>query len=202
MPLIPASVSGLMNAKGASVQLAGSKLSSLISAISSAVCSYVLSAAVVNSTNVVLGPGSGTFTGRIVGLVSSNMAQLMRAKAAASGLAGRDISKLFNSVSTGIVTGLNTVIAQGSVIGGGPGTGTGKILALVPTALSGIIVAQSSVRLLSGRDMNKLASAIAFGACTHIMANGTLTLTCIGAAAGPPAGPVSIPAAPGIGRLV
>ena len=202
MPLVSTAVSGFMNAKGASLALAGSKFSTMASAISSAVCTYVLSAAIINSTNIVLGPGAGTHTGKVVGLVASSMAQLMVAKAASTGMAGRDISKLFNAVSFGVVQGFNTVMAQGSVIGGGPGTGSGKILGLVPTALSGLIMAQTAVKLLSGKDMAKLASAIAFGACTHIMANGTVTNTCIGAAAGPPAGPVSIPAAPGRGRLV
>lgn len=202
MPLVPTVVSGATNAKAASLTLSGSKLSSLVSAISTAVCTYVLSVGTSTSTNIVLGPGAGTKTGRVVGLVSSSMAQLMKAKAAASGLAGRDISKLFNSISTGIVQGFQTVIVQGSVVGGGPGSGTGKILGLVPNALSGLIVAQGALRILSGRDLSKLASAIAFGACTHIMANGTVTFTCVGAAAGPPAGPVSVPAAPGIGRLV
>lgn len=191
-----------MTAKGASLTLAGSKFSTLASAISSAICSYVLSAGIVNSTNVVIGPGAGTFTGKVAGLVSSTMAQLMTAKAASMSMAGRDISKLFNAVSTGVVTGFSTVMAMGTVIGGGPGTGTGKIMGLVPTALTGLIVAQTAVKLLSGKDMNKLVSAIAFGACTHIMSNGTITTTCIGAFAGPPVGPVTIPAAPGIGRLV
>jgi len=202
MPLVPTAVSGLINAKAASLTLAGSKLSSLVSAISSAVCTYVLSVGTSTSTNIVLGPGAGTKTGRVVGLVSSSMAQLMTAKAASTGMAGRDISKLFNAISSGIVTGFNTVIVQGSVVGGGPGSGTGKILGLVPAGLSAIISAQSAVRLLAGRDLNKLSSAIAFGACTHIMANGTVTFTCVGVAAGPPAGPVTVPAAPGIGRLV
>jgi hypothetical protein len=130
------------------------------------------------------------------------MSQMMLLKAASMALAGKDISKLFESVSFGIVQGMKPVMAQGTVIGGGPGTGTGKILGLVPAALSGIIVAMASVRLLAGRDIAKLASAIAFGVCTHILAKGTVKLTCVGAFAGPPAGPVMIPAAPAIGRLI
>lgn len=202
MPLVPTTMSMLMSAKGASLTLSGSKLNSLVSAVSSAVCTYVLSVSTVNSTNVVIGPGAGTFIGQVAGLVPVVMAQLMTVKAASMGLYGRDTSKLFNAVSFGVVQGFTTVQAQGTVIGGGPGTGTGRIVGLVPTALSAIIIAQASIRTLAGRDINKLASAIAFGACTHIMTNGTITTTCIGAFAGPPAGPVPIPAAPGTGRLV
>lgn len=195
-------MSSSMKLKGASLSMSGKMFPALMSAVSTATTTYLMTASIETSTNMVLGPGAGTTTGRLSGLVPSTMAQLMRLKAASMSIAGRDIAKLFNSVSFGVVQALKTAIVQGTVIGGGPGRGTGKILGLVPSVLMALILAQSSVRTIAGRDIRKIASAMAFGICTHIMTNGIVNQTCIGAAAGPPVGPVSIPVAPGTGRLV
>lgn len=190
-----------MRLRGNSLLLTGDKFSSFVSAVSNATAQYVISASVVNSINTALGPGAGTFTGRISGLSASTMSSLMQIKAAASLLSGRDIKKLLDSVAFGVVQAMRSVVVQGTVIGAGPGTGSGRVYALVPTALEGLIIAQTSLRLLSGSKMRQLVSAIAFGICNHITTSGTITTTCIGAAAGPPAGPVTIPTAPGPGRL-
>lgn len=202
MPLISTAMQGLTQAKAASQTLAGSKFPSLASAIASATCTYILASSVVNSTNVVMGPGAGTQVGRIVGVNPTMMSSLMVAKAAASGLAGKDISKLCQAVAFGVCNSLNTVVAQGSVIGGGPGSGVGKILGLVPNVLQGIILAQAGGKALAGSKISALAGAMAFGICTHIMTMAIVNMTDIGAAAPPPAGPVPVPTAPGIGRLV
>jgi hypothetical protein len=187
--------------KAASQVLAGEKLSPLVSAVSAAVCQYLMASSVVTSTNIATGPGSGTQTGKIVGAVPSLMTSLMMAKAASSGLVGKDIFKLLSSVSFGVCMSLNTVVVTGSIIGAGPGTGTGKILGLVPTALQGLIFAQEALRTLVGQHMQLLVAAIAFGICTHIMSTAMVTLVDVGAFAPPPAGPIPIPAAPGVGRF-
>ena len=202
MPLLPPVMQGSMFLKASSELLAGSKLQSFVSAVSAATCQYISIAAIVNSVNTVLGPGVGTQTGTVVGLIPQQMSSLMSLKAASSGLLGRDLSKVFDAVSFGVVTSMSTVFLQGTVIGGGPGTGVGKITGLVPTALAGLIMAQEAVRLMAGSKLFQTVSAIAFGICTHIMTVGTVNVINIGAAAPPPAGPVPIPAAPGIGRLV
>lgn len=202
MPLLPPAMQGLIQAKAASVALAGSKFMDLAGAIANASCQYILMSSFVNSTNIALGPGAGTQTGTIQGLTPSGMSALMLAKAASQGLAGRDIRKLFDAVSFGVCNAMKTVMVQGTVIGAGPGTGTGKIVGLVPTALEAFLYAQGLAKMLSGTKYTALISAIAFGVCNHIMTVGTAQLTDIGAAAGPPAGPVTIPAAPGIGRLM
>jgi len=202
MPLIPQSMQSLIQAKAASQLMSGSKFPSIVSAISAASCQYILAVSTVNSTNIALGPGVGTQTGTIMGLVPTAMTSLMQAKALSRGISGRDTMKLFSSVSTGVCTSMKSVILQGTIIGAGPGTGTGKILGLVPTGLETLIFAQSIFRLISGRNLKDIISAIAFGICTHIMTTATVLCTDIGVAAGPPVGPVPIPAAPGFGRLV
>ena len=172
------------------------------SAISSAVCSYFTVAPIVVSTNIVTGPGAGTYTGKVVGLLPSAMSSLMMLKLTSAGLLGRDVKKLFDAVSFGVCnTLLTTAIAQGTVIGGGPGAGQGKITGLIPSALQNLLHVNLAGKLLSGSKSMALSSAMAFGICTHIMTTGVVITVCMGAFAPPPAGPVVIPAAPGPGRL-
>jgi hypothetical protein len=193
---------GMILAKAASQMVAGSKLPNLVNAICMGTCQYILSVSTVQSTNIALGPGAGTQMGRIMGLVPTAMSSMMLMKATASGLTGRDLNKLYSSVAFGVVQSMNMVIVQGSIIGAGPGSGQGKILGLVPTALSGIIMGMAAAQTIAGSKLQAIISAAAFGICTHIMSAGIVQLTDIGAAAGPPAGPVTIPVAPGIGRLM
>ena len=203
MPFVPSTMTGLMNLKATSSSILGSKSMPILSATSSAVCTYLPSAAVVVSTNIVTGPGAGTYTGKIVGCVPSVMSSLMSLKASSSGIAGRDSKRLFNAISFGVCQTLQTlVIAQGTVIGGGPGTGQGKIINLVPSVLEQLIITKLTGKHLVGSKTMPIFLAIAFGICQHIMTSGTVITTCIGAFAPPPAGPIIIPAASGPGRLM
>lgn len=202
MPLIPSAIKGLTLLKASSKLMSGSKLPHLVSAVSSATSVYVLSVSTINSTNIALGPGSGTQTGRITALSPTGMSLLMMGVAAAQGLAGRDIRALFDSVSFGVVNSLKATLLQGTIIGAGPGTGTGKIIGLAPAGLKAQILGQSYFRLVSGDKLKALVTAMSFGICNHIMSAGTVVVTNIGVAASPPVGPVTIPAAPGIGKLV
>jgi hypothetical protein len=203
MPLVPFQMQSLIQLKAASLLMAGSKLPDIVSAVSAATCQYLIASSVVNSTNVVLGPGAGTQTGTVTGLVPQAMSSLMFLKATAQGLAGQDLPKLFDAISFGVCTSImTTVVVQGTVIGGGPGMGTGKIIGLIPIGLETLIFSQAAFRLISGSKIREIISSIAFGICNHILSVGTVILTDIGAFAPPPVGPIPIPAAPGIGRFV
>jgi uncharacterized membrane protein len=201
MPLIPQMMQGLITAKAASSMMSGSKMIPFVGAISNATCQYILLSAVVNSTNIATGPGAGTQVGRVVGLIPNAMSMLIQMKAAVYGIVGKDSRRLFQAVSFGVCTSMNAVVMNGVIIGAGPGSGIGKIVGLIPTALSNFIYTQEIFRGLAGSKIRQTVSAIAFGVCTHIMTAGTVTITDIGAFAPPPVGPVPIPAAPGIGRL-
>jgi hypothetical protein len=203
MPFVPSIMTQLMLAKATSQSVHGNKLLPQLSAVSSAVCSYFSTVPVIVSTNFVTGPGAGTYTGKVVGLVPSAMCSLMMLKMGMLGLVGRDVKRLFDAISFGVCTTiLTTAVAQGTVIGGGPGAGQGKIIGLFPRALQPIILANLTGKILVGSKTQTLASAIAFGICNHVMTAGTVITACIGAFAPPPAGPIPIPAAPGPGRLV
>lgn len=201
MPYIPTAIKSLIQLKAASQMMSGSKLSDIVGAVSNATSQYILSASIINSTNIALGPGSGTQIGRITGLVPMAMSSLMLLKATALGLSGRDIRKLYGSVSFGVVNAAKTIIMQGTIIGAGPGSGTGRITGLIPIGLETLIMAQSIFRLLSGSRLRAIVSCMAFGICNHFMTNAIITITNIGVAASPPVGPVTIPMAPGIGRF-
>jgi hypothetical protein len=203
MPLVPMQMQSLMQLKATSEVMAGNKLPDIVSAVSAATCQYIIAFSIINSTNIVVGPGSGTQTGIITGLIPQAMSSLMFLRASSQGIAGRDLPKLFDAISFGVTTSIMTsVVVQGTVIGGGPGTGTGKIMGLVPTGLETLIMAQEIFRLISGSKIREIISSIAFGICNHIMSTGTVVLTDIGVFTPPPVGPVPIPAAPGIARLV
>jgi hypothetical protein len=200
MPFLPQPMSALIQIKAGSQLIAGGKLPAMVSAMSSAICQYFLTAPVVNSTNNVLGPGAGTQVGRIKGLTPSKMASYMMTKAMSKNIVGKDLERLCKSVATGVVNSLNLVVIQGAVIGGGPGTGTGRVYNLVPSLLTAMIMAQESFKLIGGSKLKDMISAMSFGLCTYLMTFGSVDFVCIGAAAPPPAGPVPI-VAPGVGRL-
>jgi len=188
-----------IQAKAASQLLAGNKFPFIVSAICSATCQYILSSAVVNSMNTVIGPGYGTQAGVIVGLVPDSMSSLILLKGQSMGIGGKDFRKLCDAVSFGVVSSMSSVTMQGSVMGGGPGIGTGTISGLIPSALESLIYQQEIFRLIHGVSMRKMISAIAFGICTHIMA-ASVIITDIGTPAPPPVGPIPV-VAPGIGIL-
>jgi hypothetical protein len=202
MPVVPKVMSKLMAVKAASTLMSGSKLPAIEAAISSAVCQYILSSAVVNSTNVAIGPGSGTQTGKIIGLIPTFMSKMMLLKAFSLGLTGKDLGKLLNAVSFGIVNGLKTAVLQGVIIGAGPGTGIGRITGLTPFVLQKLILAQEAFRAIAGSKSRDLASCVAFGACTYIKTFGIVVVTNIGVTSPPPVGPIPFPAAPGFGKLI
>jgi hypothetical protein len=93
-------------------------------------------------------------------------------------------------------------LLQGSIIGAGPGTGIGKLTMLSPVILENFIFGQALFRTMSGTSLRSLLSCISFGICNHVMLTGTVMITNIGVAAGPPVGPIPVPAAPGIGKIV
>ena len=151
MPFVPTVMANLMRAKAVPSKILGSKSTPLLSAVSSAVCSYVPAAAVVVSTNMVTGPGSGTMTGKIVGCVPSAMSSMMVMKATSLGLRGRDMARLFDAISFGVCQVLQTLsVAQGTVIGGGPGAGTAPCWIAGPRRLAGGAPWQSRRRSSAG----------------------------------------------------
>lgn len=180
--------------------LNGNSLPAVVSCISKSTCQYLMLASTVPSTNMALGPGAGTQTGRIYGLTPGGMSTMMSLRAAPTGIAGKEAKKFFDAVSFGVVLSLNTVIVQGSVIGAGAGTGIGKVVGLVPSALELLMLGQMLIKFILGKNNRALASSVAFGICSHIMSAGTVMLTDMGAAAPPPAGPVPL-IAPGFGRF-
>jgi len=189
--------------KASSLGLAGSKVMPEFIAISNGICTYIPLSAIVTTTNVVLGPGTGTWTGPVTALIPNSMSSMMILKASESMVVGRDTRKFFDAISFGVCqTIMSSVIAQGTVVGGGPGTGTGKVTGLVPSNLEQQIVLNLGQQLLVGGKTNPVISAVAYGICTYILSAATIIATCIGFFAPPPTGPIPIPGLIGTGKLV
>ena len=201
MPIVSKLMSAQMTQKGSSLELTGDKLMSFVDAVSMACTTYVVGSSFVNSTNQVTGPGAGTYTATLKNLNAPVMSGLMMSQAAPAELGGRDLKKFFDALSHGVVQALKSAVSTGSVIGGGPGIGRGSIKNLVPEMLEASIITQLGGKQLAGEKMPKLASCIAFGVCNHLMQTVFVSTTCVGAFAGPPAGPVLIPAAVGTGKI-
>ena len=119
------------------------------------------------------------------------------------GLMGKETSNFFNAISFGVCNTIMTSgLAQGAVIGGEPGAGIGNLSGLVPNVLAGLIMNQLAAVGIVGTHTLQLVTAISFGICTYLMTSVVITTACIGTVMPPPAGPVCIPAAPGLGSLI
>jgi hypothetical protein len=202
MPLSPSAITGTAMAKASSLVLSGRDLQKLVNAVAQGTAAHVMSVGMSNPTCIVMGPGAGTFVGTIAGMTPQGMSGLMKLKATTQTLTGRDIGKIFDSISFGVVQAMKAVTVQGAVIGGGPGTGTGKIVGPVAKTLETQIMGMEAVKALGGEKLRPIVACVAFGICKHILQAATVSATCVGAFAGPPAGPVTIPAAPATGKLV
>jgi hypothetical protein len=172
-------------------------------AVSLAVCQYLSTSSIVTSSNVVIGPGVGTFTGVISGCIPESMTLLMMSQAASVGIMGLYTQPFFNAISFGVCNTIMTSgLAQGAVIGGGPGAGVGTLSGLIPEALTGLIMSQLAAVAIFGSHTLQLVTAISYGICIYLMTSVVITTACIGSVMPPPAGPVPIPCAVGIGSLI
>lgn len=202
MPIVSTAISSSATLKASSTEIVGRDMRKMASAVAMATTQFILTNAVVVSTNVVVGPGAGTSTGTLQGMVPSALSALMVQIGAGFIMVGRDVKKFFDAISFGIVQGMKPAIAQGAVIGGGPGTGTGNIVGLTPAVLTPLIMAQFGSKLIVGTNSLQMASIISTAVCTYFSTTVKVQNTDIGVFTPPPIGPVTIPAAPGIGKLV
>jgi len=181
MPFSASKMTEYILAKASQSKMGGQKMQPMISAVSSAVCSYLPKAAEVSSTNLVLGPGNGTYRGTLTGCSPSTMGSLMASKGQSQGLSSQEIKKFFNAISFGVCQILSgSVTAQGNVIGGGKGSGQGKITSLSQSELQQRILSFLKGKKFLGGKTEALASAISFGICNHIMGDIKVLTTCTG----------------------
>jgi hypothetical protein len=119
------------------------------------------------------------------------------------GLMGTQTMNFFSAISFGVCNTIMTSgLAQGAVIGGGPGAGVGTLSGLIPEALTGLIMSQLAAVAIFGSHTLQLVTAISYGICIYLMTSVVITTACIGSVMPPPAGPVPIPCAVGIGSLI
>ena len=146
----------------------------------------------------VVGPvGTVNSVSPVVGVVPTAMGSFMKMAGLQNGFTGRDMSKLANAISLGVSQVLMTMLLSGAAVGVAIGGGTAKFVGLNPNVLSGLLKVNMASFGFTGRDMMKLASMIATGIVTHLMASATFPVLCTGVVAPiPPIGPLPIVAVP------
>lgn len=177
----------------------GRDATKLASAIGTGIGNYLITPNLVTaSLNGVAGPLGSVTSVAVVGFEPNSMSAQMnrKARSLSVGLKGRDIGKLFNAISSGLVQVLSTMFVTGTAAGIATGAGTGRFATLNESALTNLINAQMSAKGFTGRDKAKLASCVSAGLVSQ-MKTVTLTLTSAGAVAPvPPVGPVSVAGIP------
>ena len=199
MPIQPSSgMSNLILTRAAGFLLGGQKMKPIVDSISSACVQYFLASFRANTVNNVLGPGSGTSVGTVTGIFPTGMASQIKRMAEFLRVGGGSHSdRFFNAVSFGVVQALNTATMNGIVIGGGPGSGYGKVFGLSGSALKPLILNRLSFKVGRGSKADLIFTAVSSGICNYLNSSASINNVCIGTFSPPPVGPVPIPSAPG-----
>jgi hypothetical protein len=151
------------------------------------------------SLNGTVGPIGSITSTVVVGLVSSAMSSLMQSKAALKGFKGRDVKKLFDAISNGLVIILYQMILSGKAAGIAIGVGIGTFTALNDSLMSKEMSSKMKIKNINGRDMQSLCDCISFGIVNHlrtavkfqVVASGTIAPV-------PPTGPLAAVSIPSI----
>jgi hypothetical protein len=136
--IVPNVMQGLMVAQGASSGFTGRDLTKLAQAISNGVSTQLLTM-ILSGTTAGLAVGGGTAS--LTGINQNALGSILKASLASVGYTGRDMSKLADMVSAGIVQHLQTsatfaVTAVGAIA---PVPPTGPLVATsIPTVFSKI----------------------------------------------------------------
>ena len=194
MPIVSKAISGAIQGQFALKKLTGRDAIKLAGVIGSSVSKYLMLPNLVTcSLSGTAGPIGNINSIVVVGLVPTAMSGFMFTKAVSKNLKGRDIKKLFDAISLGLVQILMGMVLSGSAVGIAVGGGTGTFTALSDQALSKIMYATMLSKQLKGRDAIKLCDCISFGIVNHLKTSVKFTTVVTGVIAPvPPAGPVAV----------
>jgi hypothetical protein len=200
MPIVSQTISGAIQGQFALNNLTGRDAIKLAGVVGSSVSKYLMIPNLVTcSLNGTAGPIGNINSVVVIGLVPSSMSGFMLSKAASKRLNGRDINKLFNAISTGLVQVLMGMVLSGSAVGIAVGSGIGMFTALNDKALSKLMYATMLSKQLNGRDTIKLCDCISFGIVNHLRTSVKFTTIVTGTVAPvPPVGPVPVAGIPSV----
>jgi hypothetical protein len=174
--------------------LTGRDASKLADVIGTSVATYLITPNLVScSLNGTAGPIGNISSVAVVGLVPTVMSGLMLSKATSKKLSGRDIKKLFDSISNGLSQILMGMVLSGTAVGVAVGGGIGSFTAVNAQTLSNLMYSIMLSKQLKGRDAANLCESISFGIVNHLKSSVRFTVLVTGVIAPvPPVGPVAV----------
>jgi hypothetical protein len=195
MPITPPGLQGLLMPLVTAAGIKGTSASSLVSAISIAVTTWMQTLVVQTNDVGLLGVGVGT--GKAIVTPPALVGPLVGA--AAASLKGTAMVPLMTAIGNGVASFVaSQVMVQTTHPGIGVGAGIGTLKIPGPAPLQGLLSAQFSAVKIMGTSMPSLAQAIATGLATG-MATAIITVAITGTPIVPP--PVT-GSSVGIGKLI
>lgn len=200
MPISASLISSAIQSQFLLRGISGRDAIKIASSVGTSLAKYItLPNLVTCSLNGTAGPIGNINSVSVIGLVPVTMSNFMYSKALSMHLKGRDIKKVFDSISTGIVQILIGMILSGSAAGIAVGGGIGTFSAVNEQALSKILFSELKLINLSGRDSKSFGDCISFGIIKHLQTSVKFTTVVTGAIAPiPPAGPIAVMGIPSI----
>lgn len=194
MPISGSLISSAIQSQFLLRNISGRNAIDIAGAVGSSLAKYIILPNLVTcSLNGTAGPVGNINSVAVIGLVPAAMSNFMYGKSLSKQIKGRDIKKIFDSISTGIVQILVGMILSGSAAGIAVGGGVGTFSAVNEQALSKILLAELKLRNIKGRDSIKFGDCISFGVVKHLQSSVKFTTIVTGAVAPvPPAGPVAV----------
>lgn len=204
MPISSSLLTSSIVAQMVARRVIGRNAKGLAAAVGGSLARYLktpnLATAYVSGT---AGPLGTVVTVATLGLVPTAMSSLMVSRAATVGFRGEKMKSVYDGISIGVSTVLQTMILRGTVAGCAVGAGTARFQAANQSTYKQLLESQMRIRGLRGRDKGKLADIIAFGIINHLLASVTFTVTVAGAIAPtPPTGPVAVASIPSISTRI
>lgn len=200
MPVTGTLISSAIKLNMTPRSIIGRDAGSLADIVGLSVATHVTAPNMVSCTlNGTAGP-TGTITSiAVAGIVGKSMVGMMSMKAQSKKLTGRDVTTLFDAISSGIVQVLMGSVLTGACIGCAVGVGTGKFVALNSKALAGLVMTNATFRAFRGRNMVDLAECIAYGVVNHLTSSATFSVLAAGAISPtPPTGPMPVVGIPSV----
>jgi hypothetical protein len=194
MPIVSKAISSSIQGLLSLNSLTGRDAIKLADVIGTSVATYLVTPNIVScSLNGTAGPIGNISSMAVIGLVPTAMSGLMLSKAASKKLNGRDIKKLFDSISNGLSQILRGMVLTGTAVGIAVGGGVGSFTAVNTTTLSNLMYSLMLSRQLTGRDAANLCESISFGIINHLKSSVRFTVIVTGIVAPvPPVGPVAV----------
>jgi hypothetical protein len=194
MPVVSKAISSAIQMKLSLSNLTGRNIANIADVIGTSVATYLVTPNLVScSLSGTAGPIGNISSTAVIGLVPTVMSGLMLNKAASKKLNGRDIKKLFDSISYGLSQILMGMVLTGTAVGIAVGVGAGSFTAVNTTTLSNLMYSLMLSKQLTGRDTANLCESISFGIISHLKSSVRFNVLVTGVVAPvPPVGPVAV----------